>query len=92
MSELWVYSASGRFNSFYSNQLLTIKSFIRSNIASSFMMPQVILPEDSLSSISFVEPLKLNVAVIWRKESYNTQDAKRFIHFAQKRLESSHSS
>ncbi len=64
-----------------STQLLTMKSFARQNIASCFMMPEVVLPSDGLGAVSFIEPLLLNVAVVWRKGSFLTREAQKFVRF-----------
>ena len=69
---------------FHSNQLTTIKSFIRENIASGFLMPQILQKEDGIIPIQVEETLRLNVAVVWRKDDYLTEEAKRLIRFCQK--------
>jgi DNA-binding transcriptional LysR family regulator len=72
---------------FHSNQLTTIKSFIRENIASGFIMPQIIHEEDGIIPIEVEEGLRLNVAVVWRKDDYLTKEAKSFINFCRKTFE-----
>jgi DNA-binding transcriptional LysR family regulator len=72
---------------FHSNQLTTIKSFIRENIASGFIMPQIIREEDGVIPIPVEEGLRLNVAVVWRKDDYLTKEAKSFISFCRKTFE-----
>ena len=72
---------------FHSNQLTTIKSFIRENIASGFIMPQIIQDEDGIIPIPVEEGLRLNVAVVWRKDDYLTKEAKSFINFCRKTFE-----
>ena len=72
---------------FHSNQLTTIKSFIRNNIASGFIMPQIIQKEDRILPIPVEEGLRLNVAVVWRKDDYLTKEAKSFIAFCRKTFE-----
>lgn len=74
---------------FHSNQLTTIKSFIRENIASGFIMPQIIREEDGIIPIEVEEGLRLNVAVVWRKDDYLTKEAKNFISFCRKTFEAS---
>lgn len=71
----------------HSNQLLTIYSFIRNNIASGFMMPEVARQFDSLCALKIRAPLTLNVAVIWRKNDYITREAEKFIDFCRKKYE-----
>jgi DNA-binding transcriptional LysR family regulator len=73
---------------FHSNQLTTIKSFIRENIASGFIMPQIVHAEDGIIPIPVEEGLRLNVAVVWRKDDYLTKEAKSFISFCRKTFES----
>ena len=72
---------------FHSNQLTTIKSFIRENIASGFIMPQIISREDQIIPIPVEEGLQLNVAVIWRKDDYLSKKANSFIRFCRKTFE-----
>ena len=74
---------------FHSNQLTTIKSFIRRNIASGFIMPQVLQKEDEIIPIPVEEGLRLNVAVVWRKDDYLTKEARSFISFCRKTFEAS---
>ena len=73
---------------FHSNQLTTIKSFIRENIASGFIMPQILQEEDQIIPVRVEEGLLLNVAVVWRKDDYLTREAKSFINFCRKTFES----
>ena len=72
---------------FHSNQLTTIKSFIRENIASGFLMPQIIHPEDGIVPIRVEEDLRLNVAVVWRKDDYLTKEIRSFISFCRRTFE-----
>ncbi|SFG66904.1 LysR family transcriptional regulator [Oribacterium sp. WCC10] len=75
---------------FHSNQLTTIKSFIKDDIASGFIMPQIINKEDGIIPIPVEEDLRMNVAVIWRKDDYLTKEAKSFIAFCRKTFETKH--
>ena len=75
---------------FHSNQLTTIKSFIRQNLASGFIMSQVIQKEDAIIPIPVEEKLTLNVAVVWRKDDYLTREAKTFINFCRRTFEAKH--
>ena len=72
---------------FHSNQLTTIKNFIRENIASDFIMPKIIQEEDGIVPVEVEEGLSLNVAVVWRKDDYLTKEAKSFINFCRKIFE-----
>ena len=72
---------------FQSTQLTTIKSFIRQDIASGFLMPQVVQKEDGITLIPVEEGLKLNVAVVWRKDDYLTKEAERFVSFCRRTFE-----
>ena len=72
---------------FHSNQLTTIKSFIRQDIASGFLMPQVVQKEDGILLLPVAEGLKLNVAVVWRKDDYLTKEAERFVSFCRRTFE-----
>ena len=75
---------------FHSNQLTTIKSFIRQNLACGFIMSQVIQKEDAIVPIPVEEGLTLNVAVVWRKDDYLTREAKTFINFCRRTFEAKH--
>ena len=72
---------------FQSTQLTTIKSFIRQDIASGFLMPQILQEEDGIIPIPVSDGLKLNVAVVWRKDDYLTKEAERFVSFCRKAFE-----
>lgn len=74
---------------FHSNQLTTIKSFIRNDIASGFIMPQIINEEDEIIPIPVEDGLSLNVAVVWRKDDYLTKEVNSFISFCRKAFEAS---
>ena len=74
---------------FHSNQLTTIKSFIREDIAGGFLMPQILQEEDRITAIPVQEEQRLNVAVVWRKDDYLTKEAKSFISFCRKTFEAS---
>ena len=69
---------------FHSNQLMTIKGFIRNNIASGFLFPQVLQKEDQITAIPVQEDLHLNVAVIWRKNDYLTVESEKFVRFCRR--------
>lgn len=72
---------------FHSTQLMTIKSFISQNIASGFLMPQILQKGDGIIPIPVEEGLVLNVAVVWRKDDYLTKETRRFISFCRKAFE-----
>lgn len=69
---------------FHSNQLTTIKSFIRKGIAAGFIMQKVILPEDQIVTIPVAGGLPLNVNVIWRKDDYLSREAEAFVSFCRR--------
>jgi DNA-binding transcriptional LysR family regulator len=71
---------------FNSNQVMTIKGFIRDNTANGFLLPQVIEPEDHIVMLPFKEPMSINIAVIWRKDAFITKEAEHFIHFISSRF------
>lgn len=72
---------------FYSNQLLTIKSFIRQNLAGAFLLPQVIEPGEDIVALPVDPPLLLNIAVVWRRDVFLTRETRQFIHFMKSRFE-----
>jgi DNA-binding transcriptional LysR family regulator len=71
---------------FNSNQVMTIKGFVRNAIANAFLLPQVIEEKDGIIMIPFKDPMKLNVAVIWRKDAFITKEADSFINFVSSRF------
>ncbi|MCH3914858.1 MAG: LysR family transcriptional regulator [Acidaminococcaceae bacterium] len=71
---------------FHSNQVMTIKGFIRDNTANGFLLPQVIEPEDHIVMLPFKDPLSINVAVVWRKDAFITKEADCFIRFVSSRF------
>ena len=72
---------------FYSNQLLTIKSFVRQNLAGAFLLPQVIEPGGNIIALPVDPPLPLNIAVVWRRDVFLTREIRQFIHFMRTRFE-----
>ena len=66
---------------FSSNQLLTIKSFVRQNLAGAFLLPQVIEPGENIIALPVDPPLPLNIAVVWRRDVFLTREIRQFIHF-----------
>ena len=50
-------------------------------------MPQIIREEDGVIPIPVEEGLRLNVAVVWRKDDYLTKEAERFVSFCKKAFE-----
>ena len=71
---------------FYANQLLTIKSFIRQNLAGAFLLPQVIEPGEDIVALPVDPPLLLNIAVVWRRDVFLTRETRQFIHFMKSRF------
>lgn len=74
---------------FHSNQLLTIKSFLRKGLAGAFLLPQVLEPNEPIAALPVREPLLLNIAVVWRKDVFITREARQFIRFMKSRIERS---
>lgn len=72
---------------FNSNQLLTIKSFIRRGLAGAMLMPQVIEPDEGIVGLRVSSPITLNVAIIWRKDVFLSREIKQLINFIQQRME-----
>ena len=72
---------------FYSNQLLTIKSFLRKNLAGAFLLPQVIEPGETIAAIPVRPALSLNIAVVWRRDVFIPREARQFIRFMKSRFE-----
>ena len=66
---------------FHSNQIMTIKGFIANNLASGFLLPQVVNPSDSMVMISADNPMTIHIGVIWRKDSFLTKEDNQFISF-----------
>lgn len=72
---------------FQSSQLLTIKSFIRQNLAGALLLPQVIEPGEAITALPVDPPVMLNIAVVWRRDVFLTRETRQFIHFMKTRFE-----
>ena len=72
---------------FYSNQLLTIKSFLRKNLAGAFLLPQAIEPNEPIAALPLRNPLWINIAAVWRKDVFITKEAQQFIRFIKSSFE-----
>mgnify|MGYP004612816367 CR=1 FL=1 len=55
---------------FYSNQLHTIKSFIRNNFASAFLIKEVVDKHEDIVAIPMSDPLPIKIGLIWKKNNH----------------------
>jgi DNA-binding transcriptional LysR family regulator len=67
----------------YSSQLWTIKEFLRSGKASTFMFEEIIKMDPELVGIPLVEPIMLDIGLIWRKNKHIYSDVTKFIRFTE---------
>lgn len=72
---------------FHSNQIMTIKAFVRGGLANAFLLPQVIDPADEIIPISTIPPLKLNVAIIHQRNAVLTKESRQIIQFVRSKFD-----
>ncbi len=65
----------------YTNQLHTIKDFLKRGIASSFLIKEIAQSDPQIVAIPCNNPLKINVLMIVRKDKYLFDAAKKFITY-----------
>lgn len=65
----------------YSNQLYTIKNFISNNIASAFLLKEVVDKQDNIVGIPLKEPIHIKIGLIWKKHKYIYSSVTKFIEF-----------
>lgn len=66
---------------YYSNQLDTIKSFVKSNIGSAFLIREIVEHEDEIKAIPLKNPIEINIGLVWKKDRYVSKTTKIFIDF-----------
>lgn len=67
-----------------SNQLFTIKKFIKDDIASAFLIKDVIDKQDDIKAIPLTDPLEIQIGLIWKKRAHLPGHALNFIRFIQR--------
>lgn len=68
----------------YSNQLFTIKDFIKNNMASAFLLKDIGTKESDIVSIPFADPLHVQVSLVWKKYTHLPSHALKFVRFMQR--------
>ncbi len=68
----------------YSNQVHTIKNFIKHDFASAFILKEVLDAQDDLVTIPLSEPMPIQIGLIWKKKIHLPSHALTFIKFIQK--------
>jgi DNA-binding transcriptional LysR family regulator len=66
---------------YYSNQLDTIKSFVRSGIGSAFLIREIVDNEKDIKAIPFESPIDINIGLVWKKDRYISEVTRTFIDF-----------
>lgn len=71
---------------FSTNQVMTIKRFVREGIAGGFLIPRAVEATDHIVMLPFAEPITMNIAAIWQRSSYLTPEATEFVNFIGEKL------
>jgi DNA-binding transcriptional LysR family regulator len=66
---------------YYSNQLDTIKSFVKSGIGSAFLIREIVDHEKDIKAIPLENPIDINIGLVWKKDRYISQVTRTFIDF-----------
>ncbi|SHJ29085.1 DNA-binding transcriptional regulator, LysR family [Dethiosulfatibacter aminovorans DSM 17477] len=66
---------------YYSNQLDTIKSFVKRNIGSAFLIREIVEQEDDIKAIPLKNPIEINIGLVWKRDRYVSAAARKFIEF-----------
>lgn len=66
---------------YYSNQLDTIKSFVKSGIGSAFLIREIVEHEKDIVAIPLLNPIEINIGLVWKKDRYVSKTTKIFIDF-----------
>lgn len=70
---------------YYSNQLDTIKSFVKSNIGSAFLIREIVNHENDIKAIPLKNPIEINIGLVWKKDRYISSATRKFIDFLGKK-------
>lgn len=66
---------------YYSNQLDTIKSFVRTGIGSAFLIKEIVDNEKDIKAIPLENSIDINIGLVWKKDRYISMATKTFIDF-----------
>ncbi len=66
---------------YYSNQLDTIKSFVKSGIGSAFLIREIVDHEKDIKAIPLENPIDINIGLVWKKDRYISAATRTFIDF-----------
>lgn len=69
---------------YYSNQLDTIKSFVKSNIGSAFLIREIVHHEKDIKAIPLKNPIEINIGLVWKRDRYVSEATRKFIDFLDK--------
>jgi len=70
---------------YYSNQLDTIKSFVKSGIGSAFLIKEIVDHEKDIKAIALENPIEINIGLVWKKDRYISSATRTFIDFLDKK-------
>ncbi len=68
----------------HSNQVLTIKSFINANLASTFQFPEAFSSEKFICSVPLETPISLDICVIRRKGKYTCSNVRQIFDYVKR--------
>lgn len=66
---------------YYSNQLDTIKSFVKRNIGSAFLIREIVEYEKDIKAIPLKNPIEINIGLVWKRDRYVSDATRKFIDF-----------
>lgn len=73
-----------------SNQIETIKGLVSSNVGISFLLDFVVKGAPGIKTLSFEEPIFVDLGLAWKKDRYISKAAQSFIDFCKNTLKAEH--
>lgn len=65
----------------YSNQLDTIKSFVKNNIGITFLLKEIAKTEKEIVHKPFQNPINVSIGLVWKRNKYLSKKVKHFINY-----------
>lgn len=73
-----------------SNQIETIKGLVASNVGISFLLDFIVKGTPGIKTLSFEEPIFVDLGLAWKKDRYISKAAESFIDFCKNTLKAEH--
>ena len=67
----------------YSNQLSTIQDFIFNNMASAFLLKDIIINKPEIKALALKDPINIQISLVWKTRNHLSNHALKFIRFMQ---------